>query len=1151
MYSRACRLWSILVLVLALQLAVAQGSRHLARRQQDSTTALSSQSATESSTTVVAGSDQKAHSTSIPNSRDASVTTSEGASATDNSTLDPLPTTSNTNVTANDSNLMNATIPAGQLPLTPQITPGWGVSGVIMLITGLTYTLVGIKNRWIHTFFSTAYMTSLGVAVLIIYVMSVPVSPAIQGGYVVAVIMSGCAVGAASMFFKELTEGFGCALGGFCISMWLLCLTPGGLLRPVPSKAIFIAVFTLAGFAFYFSRWTRDWTLIVAIAFSGATVTMLGLDCFSRAGLKEFWAYIWDVNSNLFPLGANTYPVTKGIRVELAAIIFIFLVGIISQIKLWRIVRDKREKRALERAEGQRNLELEEENVGRQVEEMNARERRQWERVYGQGTAESSTDSSPSDLGESTSEKKLRNSHNGCLKPRDSVDVAEISESEQSRCGNNPLMSSEEARDGKITVRVAADDVPDSPTDFGDELDEKAVVVDEKRLSSVASQRLSHRTSISKRASQTQTISEAPEVVPLPFNVPLEEEPTPEDDRSSVATFAEDEHDGPPAVKCRRESLAKHLSHGSATLIQSPTPGPSRWLEDLAHGFGESSEGLIDLKSHRKDDDNESLAATVDGESVSGGYRRSLRSVDAPISVNEGVTIAEFAQLPDVSHRDKSKCGASAPNAWVNHQEMKEGDELETSEQKSQTKSQVTGCDTAEKVNSEGSDGQGDITANTPANRTKSIVSASSLPASLIKEHLPRSLSRVAMSYRTNEWAKHLGHAETPDPDELHIEDVVRPASSEKDDKERSVPVNVSELQKTADEGTPEPVMTRSDSRASNASYLPSVSRRTSRRETMSSVVMQDSPSRSQVSSPTIPSSTGLTRSASNSGPLRRSSSGRKITASDRSSVANAGTAVAEPIPEDRIINVTGSPPMGTDAHFRVASPGVPGVVSYGSPQTLIGQREMFIRNKSQGNLLAGLQDPNLAPANDAASVYSTSLHPNALGVADPDDLPLSQRKNIMRQSSMMSLSLGNQSFSRLPGTGMENTEAVPFNSHQPKRVSTLPPQIVREAQLANFRQSVQQDLRSGTPVMATTGRETPFTPSSLLGNREAEVQRNIEMQRNVLMGQKEAEAQRKEALRREKDFADRAFDERMRAGDFLEAHREAMRKMQKSARET
>ncbi|EQK97483.1 hypothetical protein OCS_06805 [Ophiocordyceps sinensis CO18] len=230
---------------------------------------------------------------------------------------------------------------------------------------------------------------------------------------------------------------------------------------------------------------------------------------------------------------------------------------------------------------------------------------------------------------------------------------------------------------------------------------------------------------------------------------------------------------------------------------------------------------------------------------------------------------------------------------------------------------------------------------------------------------------------------------------------------------------------------------------------------------------------------------------------------------------------------------------------IRSPPPVVPGVVSYNSPQTLIGQRDMFLRSKSQGNLIGSAQEPGLGPASDAASVYSSSMY-----AADPDDIPLSQRKQIMRQSSLMSLVQPSASQVRMSSAGFESNDNLPFNSHQPRRVSALPAQNVRDAQLANFRQSVQQDLRSGTPVMSSSGRETPFAPASLLANREADVQRNIEMQRNVLMGQKEAEAQRKESQRREKEFADRAFDERMRTGDLLEAHRDAMRKMQKGAGE-
>ncbi|EHK16691.1 uncharacterized protein TRIVIDRAFT_8190, partial [Trichoderma virens Gv29-8] len=211
-----------------------------------------------------------------------------------------------------------ATIPAGHLPIQPIITPGWGVAGIILMLTGLVYTLVGIKNRWINCFFSTAFITALGISVLIVYIMNVPVSRGVQGAYVVAVTLSGCALGAASLIFKELTEGLGCALGGFCLSMWFLCLAPGGLIQDTIGRAIFIACMSVVGFGFYFSRYTRDWAMIILMSFGGATVIVLGIDSYSRAGLKEFWAYIWNLNDNLFPLGADTYPITRGIRVEIA-----------------------------------------------------------------------------------------------------------------------------------------------------------------------------------------------------------------------------------------------------------------------------------------------------------------------------------------------------------------------------------------------------------------------------------------------------------------------------------------------------------------------------------------------------------------------------------------------------------------------------------------------------------------------------------------------------------------------------------------------------------------------------------------------------------------------------------------------------------------
>ena len=179
------------------------------------------------------------------------------------------------------------------LPIQPQITPGLSVAGAFMLLTGSLYTIIGIKTQWIHVSASSAYLVSLAVTVLIIYVMHPPISEGLQGAYVAAAILSGAMLGGLSLLFKDITEGFATFLGGFCLSMWFLVLKPGGLITDNVGKIIFIAILTVGAFPLYLSHHTRPYGLIGSTSFAGATVIVLGIDCFSRAGLKEFWLYIW------------------------------------------------------------------------------------------------------------------------------------------------------------------------------------------------------------------------------------------------------------------------------------------------------------------------------------------------------------------------------------------------------------------------------------------------------------------------------------------------------------------------------------------------------------------------------------------------------------------------------------------------------------------------------------------------------------------------------------------------------------------------------------------------------------------------------------------------------------------------------------------
>lgn len=213
--------------------------------------------------------------------------------------------------------------------------------------------------------------------------MHPPLTDAIQGGFFVAIFMTGVVFGAGALVFKEFTEGFGCLLGGFSFSMWLLTLKAGGLITNSVGKGVFIGVFCILAWALSLSSYTRPYALIGSTSFSGATAFVLGIDCFTRAGMKEFWFYIWDLNDDLFPLDTNTFPLTKGMRVEIAVIVIGTIIGVLSQIKLWKVIRTKEKVIEANQEENDRQQQAIDAALGRHLQRQNDREKSQWEKQYG------------------------------------------------------------------------------------------------------------------------------------------------------------------------------------------------------------------------------------------------------------------------------------------------------------------------------------------------------------------------------------------------------------------------------------------------------------------------------------------------------------------------------------------------------------------------------------------------------------------------------------------------------------------------------------------------------------------------------------------------------------------------------------------------
>jgi len=905
--------------------------------------------------------------------------------------------------------------------------------------------------------------------------MNPPVSDAIQGAYVVAAIMTGLILGGAAIVFKEMTEGLGCLLGGFCFSMWLLVLKPGGLLTSTGAISGFIAAFTLAGFATSFSHITRPYGLMVLISFAGATAVVLGIDCFSRAGLKEFWAYLWKLNDTLFPLGATTYPLTRGLRVEIAAIIIIFLAGIVSQMKLWKVVKERREQRVKERLEDERTMAQEEETVGRRIEQHNAQDRNQWEAVYGDKDAAKSGEQSiiDSGVGDMDSQKKGPLSTVTSLRRsgENEIEMAEMSPTQATGVG---LVMSNNAEDGAaVTVRVARDLEP--PQILDENGNPIKVESSTNRLSHVSMRSSSSQKKgeeqlwdvsadeearLEKRSSQcnSKRTSGGLEVVPLPFKVP---EGDIEDDRSSVATFADDEQAG--------QKRFSHRLSATSAILRKLSKRSQRGSKRFSNNGGNSTEDLV-IPHAVEDDRASSIAATMDGLSDDD---RSVRTSMEPSREALGIehcsdrrasSIMEFDfEVPDA----KAQKHSSLLTIGTEILEPAATNEVKTEEAANQ-KSLTSHTDPKPVPDVIVSP---EAPSNDPEKQAPPSVASvvDAKPASITKDRLPAQLSKVIMSYRTNEWAKHLGGAEAPDLDKLEI----APMEAQTTTAEAAAPVNVEELQQTPENALPPPA--RSMSQMSNHAPSPL---------TRSGSAMSQHSIYGQQSQPSLNTRVSTLRSVSS---------------------PNIPQPIVEsPIEEDL------SPGSSAVKNSSLAVP-------FSSSNTLMGKRDSILRNKSyisNPSTLASTPEFSSLANSEAGSVYN---YPNASGpiIGEDENMTLSARRDLIRQSSLQSLS----------NTSPLQQTPIPFDSHQPRRQTSAAHPLAREQQLASWRASVHNEFQS-----------------------TAQPRQTIERQRSALWQERQAEEQKKAFDTKRRGERDIAFDQRMRRGDMLDAHREALRKMQASA---
>ncbi|PWY91442.1 hypothetical protein BO94DRAFT_618237 [Aspergillus sclerotioniger CBS 115572] len=1023
-------------------------------------------------------------------------------------------TTSNATAPASTTtaalNGKNSTDPDA-LPIQPTVTPALGIGGFLLLVTGAVLALIGIRNLRVQVFLSTAFLTGLGVTVLIVYVMSPPVRVAIQGAYLVAIFFTGITFGALAIVFKELTEGLGCLLGGFCSSMWLLSLKPGGLFTGTNAKSGFIGAISVAFYAMSFSHHTRPYGLIVSTGISGGTAVALGIDCFSRAGLKEFWLYIWGLNDNIFPLGTDTYPITRNIRVELAATVIIAILGAVSQLRLWKVVRERRRREKEKRDDEQRKKEESEAELGRRLEEDNIQERKDWEAKYG----DAKPTSSKSEFADDT---KCHADEVDAMEKGDAYDSKSMANSSDCSYRCSDCREREANEDGVSDATGATEGAHDweqagTAKETSDKIHEESgslpiKVFDGAAAAQIKDDKSSDMTAVigsdtatirSKRASGASCMPQGSRSNDLPLSQSQEALVSVDDGTSSVHSTI-DEGVDPDSDGL----IAQGESRGCTKDIPESDEHPP--VGDAERQQAEPEQGSHDKQTHMLNNVNEAIiqkgketqptaVSTTEPKKVEDkeGFDPDSHSIASEVAltvVNHGTP----GQNSDVIAGQEKSDGLSSPpdeppiepvgeegkpSACV----PKTGDTGEQDSEDHNCDQPQTG--EPEKPNT-APDGQNQrshgesispLASSQKENENKREASRGKCkspepqpriepeptkeePPKLNEEtvkDLPKRTSRVVQSYRTNEWAKHLADAEAPELEPIKPIEEEQPESSP-EVEEAAVPVNVLELLQT-------PL---------NAQPPPAVEPR-----------VRDPPSRR--GSHRISSGSQL-HLCSHTDQLKKASQSPLPTAQPRFSNAySMSTLFGNPAAIEQ-------PQEDAEA----AKP------QWKGPAPLIAVREDMMRNRLSSYSLSidpfSRNNPGQPPTEGLRRSSTCRIRDEA------DDMPLSQRRAMLYQQTVPS---------PLPAHAPYSTSRR-SQGHGPSPTNT-------PAAMAAWRESVQEDLKDKRNPLAK--QNNSMVPPGQDRNPPPYSQ---SQRHSIHIGN--------------------AIAEGMQRGDMSELHREAMRRMQAKA---
>lgn len=262
-----------------------------------------------------------------------------------NSSSSNLTVPANANLSAASQNSSSSSIlnQDEAIPLDTKITVPFSILGVILIVSGAPMAFWGGRNRWSSYFLTGAYLAALVVMIPILRFGVIEQdhhpSNAIQGVFVLACLVSAIAAGAVAVIFWKGTKFLVGAAGGFVISVFILSLKSNSLIPAPGLRWVFILICISIGFVLATIPILAIHVTLFATAAMGAAAVVLGIDCFTTGGLKEFWLFIVGFGS-LWPK-LTYYPFTVTMQAELGVMGGIFVMGAAVQWRLLEIIRKK------------------------------------------------------------------------------------------------------------------------------------------------------------------------------------------------------------------------------------------------------------------------------------------------------------------------------------------------------------------------------------------------------------------------------------------------------------------------------------------------------------------------------------------------------------------------------------------------------------------------------------------------------------------------------------------------------------------------------------------------------------------------------------------------------------------------------------------